>query len=423
MLTRLETEGLGPADHLRLDCAPRLNLITGDNGLGKSFLLDLAWWVCARDWPDEVAVPRPDRMNDARIAADLCGAHGETFTKRFGFDAGRARWRQEGGARPVKPGLVLYARVDGGYSVWDPARHYFRASAAEKRQGSEQTSAFHFRNDEIWLGKQDDLGHQISNGLFEDWVYWQAREPEVFAAFERVLAHLSTDVEPLRPTDAPIRLPGPSVRRLPGLQTAYGDIPICHGSAGVRRVVCLAYLLVWTWREHQAAAEAAGQPAADRLFVIVDEIEAHLHPRWQRVILPALLVVAEVLDMAVATQFMVSTHSPLVMASAEEDFDAARDRLFHLELRQNQVRLEAMDWAPHGEVGNWLASEVFGLREPRSREAEKVLVAVEDMMAGRTGDVPDQWRAPEELEGAMRATLPPLDPVWARWRFFRQRSA
>ncbi len=34
--------------------APGANLITGDNGLGKSFLLDLSWWALTRHWPREV---------------------------------------------------------------------------------------------------------------------------------------------------------------------------------------------------------------------------------------------------------------------------------------------------------------------------------------------------------------------------------
>jgi recombinational DNA repair ATPase RecF len=36
---------------MELDLAPRLNLLTGDNGLGKSFLLDVAWWAMTRRWP------------------------------------------------------------------------------------------------------------------------------------------------------------------------------------------------------------------------------------------------------------------------------------------------------------------------------------------------------------------------------------
>lgn len=36
----------------------RVNLITGDNGLGKSFVLDLAWWALTRSWSEgKVMVP------------------------------------------------------------------------------------------------------------------------------------------------------------------------------------------------------------------------------------------------------------------------------------------------------------------------------------------------------------------------------
>ncbi|WP_218969708.1 hypothetical protein, partial [Candidatus Synechococcus spongiarum] len=34
--------------------APRLNLSIGDNGLGKSFLLDVAWWALTRKWPRDL---------------------------------------------------------------------------------------------------------------------------------------------------------------------------------------------------------------------------------------------------------------------------------------------------------------------------------------------------------------------------------
>jgi hypothetical protein len=43
-LTHLRTRGLGPANRFDFRPAQRLTLITGDNGLGKSFLLDTAWW-------------------------------------------------------------------------------------------------------------------------------------------------------------------------------------------------------------------------------------------------------------------------------------------------------------------------------------------------------------------------------------------
>ena len=63
--------------------APRLNLITGDNGLGKSFLLDVAWYCLTRRWPQEVnpgltsgamALPR-DRKQTAEISFSVDGEY------------------------------------------------------------------------------------------------------------------------------------------------------------------------------------------------------------------------------------------------------------------------------------------------------------------------------------------------------------
>ena len=43
MLTHLKLHNVGPSSDMELEFGERLNLITGDNGLGKSFLLDIAW--------------------------------------------------------------------------------------------------------------------------------------------------------------------------------------------------------------------------------------------------------------------------------------------------------------------------------------------------------------------------------------------
>ena len=45
MLEKLHLKNVGPAPELEMEFAPRVNLITGDNGLGKSFLLDVAWEI------------------------------------------------------------------------------------------------------------------------------------------------------------------------------------------------------------------------------------------------------------------------------------------------------------------------------------------------------------------------------------------
>jgi len=49
MLKHLKLQNLGPASSLELILSPRLNLMTGANGLGKRFLLEVAWWATAPD--------------------------------------------------------------------------------------------------------------------------------------------------------------------------------------------------------------------------------------------------------------------------------------------------------------------------------------------------------------------------------------
>ena len=48
-----------------LEFGPRLNLLTGDNGLGKTFALDLAWWTLTRTWAGLPAMPRRDSKGEA----------------------------------------------------------------------------------------------------------------------------------------------------------------------------------------------------------------------------------------------------------------------------------------------------------------------------------------------------------------------
>ncbi len=43
MLKELHLRNVGPAEALDVEFAERLNVFTGDNGLGKTFLLDMAW--------------------------------------------------------------------------------------------------------------------------------------------------------------------------------------------------------------------------------------------------------------------------------------------------------------------------------------------------------------------------------------------
>ena len=49
---------VGPATRLAYHPNKRLNLVTGDNSLGKTFLLDSIWWAITGHWLEYPAAPR-----------------------------------------------------------------------------------------------------------------------------------------------------------------------------------------------------------------------------------------------------------------------------------------------------------------------------------------------------------------------------
>jgi hypothetical protein len=431
MIESIETVGIGPGASFLLEPGARLSLITGDNGLGKSFLLDVAWWACARDWPKQPVIPRrhfdhnshAQHLDDPRISARLESSSG-TSERTYRFDVDRSAWRTNEAGRPANPGLVLYARLDGGFSAWDPARNYYRYREASNIDEPQRPSAFHLTREEVWSGKKDDAGKTVSRGLLVDWREWQIADPTTFKIFETVFSRLLPPEERVSFADEPIRMPDDTAALLPGLNTPYGVIPITFASAGIQRILALTYLIVWMWVEHAAAARARNLNQERRIVLLLDEVEAHLHPRWQRLILPAVLTVQAALASDVRIQTLVATHSPLVMASVEPLFDTAQDKLFHLQLEERGAVLREMEWHSRGDAVAWLTSEVFGLGEATSIEAQKAIENARQMIQSvrsQLGTTPAA--AISEQERNLSKVVASSDPFWSEWQRFRKLAA
>ncbi len=150
MLKRLELKHVGPSKSMVLDpVASRFNLIAGDNGLGKSFLLEASWWALTRTW-HEPAVPASP---DASISYSFDGDK-SIHSSSSNWDPNAQEWKRAPG-RPPNQGLVLYARVDGSFSAWDPARNYRLYSRADGGR-AESPAAYQFTSAQVsneWLVK------------------------------------------------------------------------------------------------------------------------------------------------------------------------------------------------------------------------------------------------------------------------------
>lgn len=424
MLERIELKNVGPAPEMVLDLKPRLNLITGDNGLGKSFLLDVAWWSLTRRWPRDLN-PRltsgyPARPTDiskpAKLRFNLTTDAGNSKGFESTYSVPDQSWTGRPG-RPWSPGLVVHANADGGFSVWDPARNYWKKKGNIDVQ--DRLPGYVFSPQEVWTGLVvpiEGRPTKICKGILDDWSSWIRENGESANRMAEVVGTLTLPGEPWE-VGPILRLSVDDAQDIPSIRTDYSDaVPIVHASSAVRRIVGLAYMLVWSWSEHVRAAKQIGVGVAGQVILLFDEIDAHLHPRWQRAIVPAILKVMDRLTNSDAgVQLIAATHSPLVLASVEPHFDEECDRLFHLDIHDGHVQLDIVPWAKQGDALNWLVSEVFGLRQARSVEAEYAIEAAQAYMRGDAQQNPENLREEVAIHRELQRVLAGHDPFWPRW--------
>ncbi len=426
MLSYLKLTNVGPSPEMEIHFKPRMSFLTGDNGLGKTFLLDIAWWVLTRTWARAPATPpRPSSYRPVKgwktpegtatgtssIGYGYEKASGGLFKNEVIFNRVEQYWPLKPG-RPAIAGMVIYAQVDGGFSAWDPARNYWKEKDPEK---PDRPPAFRFKPGEVWDGLPRDSPEKLCNGLILDWASWQRENGDAYTQLTRVLRALSPSSKELLRPGKLMRIGLGDTRDQPTLLLPYKqEVPLAVASAGMRRIVALAYLLVWTWQEHLRACEIRGTKPAKEIVFLIDEIEAHLHPQWQRRIVKALLDVMRALTEthAVSVQLIATTHSPLVLASIEPDFDDQKDAVWEFDLVNDRVELRQFPWRRVGDVNNWLTSTVFDLSEPRGVEAEEALREAQELLRRPSTPTLKEF---EKVDQKLRKVLGDTDPFWIRW--------
>lgn len=455
MIHSMSLSNVGPLREAQLErMASRINLFTGDNGLGKTFFLDVAWWAMTRRWPAYTALPGQFR-EPPEISVTYTTKGLATATECSQYVPIRESWSRTSSHSPFQ-GVAVYVRANGSFLLWDFERSQWREayddpetdvlsdlnkipadqwqeshfmlimsrlmpSLLENVAGPGRHSVFEFSDSEVWDGIEGsrifERGETVKcSGLLHDWVLWQARNDRAWQRLVRALRVMSPSPDELLTPGPPCRMSGGGDRDIPTLQAPGGrSEPILLASSGVRRIVSLAYLLVWAWEEHERAAIHIGRKPTRQVVLLVDEIEAHLHPRWQRTILRTLLeVMSDMTGESIDVQVLATTHSPLVLASLEPHYDPERDALWKLDVVDGEVIVARDEWYRRGDANMWLTSDVFDMASSRSLEAEQAIERAKALVRDRKPALVDVRDVNKEL-GLL---LSELDPFLVRWRLF-----
>jgi predicted ATPase len=160
---------------------------------------------------------------------------------------------------------------------------------------------------------------------------------------KRLLAYVNTVVETLLPGFSKLRIE-PSPARV-FVKKGDTEFELGQLSDGERGLLALAFDLT---RRLAIANPSLKAPVAEgEAIVLLDEIELHLHPSWQRKVLDRLLKTFK------KCQFIATTHSPQVLG------EAPPDTVWMMEREDGQV----MAWQPDRVFGmdsNRLLEELMG---------------------------------------------------------------
>jgi predicted ATP-binding protein involved in virulence len=190
-----------------------------------------------------------------------------------------------------------------------------------------------------WFKEREDLENEAKVSARE----LSLEDPELRAVRQVIAAMLDGFSEP-RVQREPLHL---LVRKGPE------NLAIDQLSDGEKSLLTLAADL---GRRLLLRYRGTAEPLHGEAVVLIDEVEQHLHPGWQRTVLPKLR------NIFPGCQFIVTTHSPQVLSSVDRDEVILLDN-FQVARPQYQT---------HGRDSNAILRELLGVEE-RPPEAGKAI--------------------------------------------------
>jgi predicted ATP-binding protein involved in virulence len=159
--------------------------------------------------------------------------------------------------------------------------------------------------------------------------------------------------------NTPLNDDGSKRTNLVEIITSQGKVPLYNLSLGYKTMlswaVDLAIRMLWDNPD-------SDNPLKEPAIVIIDEIDLHLHPHWQRSLRDYLTL------HFTQTQFICTAHSPFMAQASVNENLCVVNRIDDLVIINNDPEIVA-GW----KIGQIITSDLFGIRSERSPEFEDMI--------------------------------------------------
>lgn len=321
-ITRLLLDNFRGFQHLELQFHPRLTVLVGVNGAGKSSILEaiallLSSFVESNCESNNISFEEvlSFQVHQLREGASEGIGNLDFQTADDGPMFSKVRW-YSGLKRELYEGCL-----PTGYAPQKASPFALRYGVSRAVLDTRPAAPL---SDELLAPMQAYRGALQATSVFREFFDWfRAREDlENEVRLRDNPAHRDPQMEAVRRAVAGL-LPGFDglrVRRRPQqlvISKGGQELSLDQLSDGEKCLLAMvgdiARRLAMTGAEHL-------DPLQKEALVMIDEIELHLHPRWQREVVPALLRTFP------GCQFVLTTHSPQVLGSVPSESVRLLDR-------------------------------------------------------------------------------------------------
>lgn len=402
-LERVTLENIGPFEYLDLTLHEDWNMLLGDNGVGKSTILKaIALGICGKD--GEKYADRLIKSGKTSATIILQTGRRNYITRILKNDMGA-----EVTIQPSRP-----METEGWLALGFPPLRtvtWERSKGIPQQEGKARPTSQDLlpllkgepdpRLDKLkeWIVNLDYLIKDEETRKEKNVNYARLRD-EFFEVVQKITTGLTIQFKEVNPKTKQVTI-----------ITDDGELPIEAISQGATSV--MGWVGITLQRLYEIYG-ADGNPRERYAIVLIDEIDAHMHPEWQQTIVQKLKTIFP------NVQFIATTHSPLIIAGMEKK-EVLRVRR---DVETKEVKVEYIEENFDGlRADQILTSSLFGLQSTRAQGTVGMINRYSELLGKerRTADEENEFQvlrnklqdilkvgeAPHEreVEDAVRETL------------------